>query len=457
MKEMVINEETIKKLTQRIEVLEEEAVNLKETLEAVERRARNAEKKVNNMKLKNRIKNLSKMDNFFGKCVKAMIFYYRIGWRYIYCQRQLKHAINNKKISFISHNGKQYSCNPKYIFEYLVENYPGQFEYVWAFNKPNDFKYLQELFPNENITLVSRESKQHLQELVTSRVMVTNVDMYSYLPVRDGQLVLDTWHGGGSYKTCGFANEQNLKRWTKRKHFKTLYSKINLYCSSSKAFSEETIKKSRLYDGEILEVGMPRNDMLVKNDWPNAVNKVRSFFKIVNNEKIVLYAPTYRSKAEISEMEPLSPDDIKHVLTRRFGGEWIVLFRQHHLGKLDSNGVVDATCYPDMQELLYAADVLISDYSSCIWDFSLMHKPIFLYCPDLDKYTLSRDFYTPITEWPYILCRSNQSMLENIINFNQEEYLKAIEKHHCILGNCESGEATKIVCEKIVSSCLLFE
>lgn len=407
-------------------------------------------------KLKSWLKKKAKKKSLSGRILKRLIHDYRVSWRFFYCLAMRRKGIQNNKIVFISHRGKQYSCNPMYISKYLMENYPEKFEIVWAFNKPEQFKGLKK----EGIKVVKKESKKHLKHLMTAKVIVTNVDFFTYLPKVRGQIALDTWHGGGSYKTCGFANAQNLKTLRQKNHFKRLYSRVNLYCSSSKAFTQQTIRESRLFCGEVLEVGMPRNDILVTRNQPEIEAKVRECFALDSETRILLYAPTYRSEAESIDFEELNITAVLCALEQRFGGTWCCLYRAHHLSgslqiidETDERKVVSAVDYPDMQELLYAADVLISDYSSCIWDFSLQYKPVFLYCPDLEKYTDSRDFYTPIENWHFILTRSQEELERCICDFDQEEYVRGIKLHHEELGSCESGQATRAICERIFEAC----
>mgnify|MGYP002509617466 CR=1 FL=1 len=373
---------------------------------------------------------------------------YGITWRYFFCISQLRKPLNKKRIVFFSHKGKQYSCNPMYICEYLLEKYPGEFQMVWAFKEPEKFSYLKD----KGIEVVKFESVAHMRAMVTAKVIVTNVDTFVYLPKRKGQIVLDTWHGGGAYKTCGFMNPQNLNRIRKKLHFKRLYSRITLYLSSSKMFSQQTIRQSRIFEGEILEYGMPRNDILVRGDREDIKKKVRNYFGLAEDVKIVLYAPTFRSEKE-NENYP-KPDfyKVESALSRRFGGKWCTLFRQHHFYEEEQGGL-SASGYQDMQELLYTADVLITDYSSSIWDFSLMFKPVFLYCPDLQHYKDERNFYIPIEKWPFILCESQQELVANIECFDKESYDADIREHHKILGNCETGFATQKICDKIYKEC----
>lgn len=401
------------------------------------------------MGIKQQIISITEQSGVIGRLLKYGIKLYGQSWRYFYCLGLKHKSLEKNKIVFMSHKGKQYSCNPQYICEYLMENYPGKFNIVWAFKEPKEYEYLRK----KGITIVKYESVKHLKEMMTAKVIITNVDTFIYLPHRKGQMVLDTWHGGGAYKTCGFMNPQNLDKLRKRVRFERLYSRINLYLSSSKMFSEQTIRQSRHFKGKILEIGMPRNDILVNQNRPELVDKVKDYFNLSHDIKLVLYAPTFRSEKENENFPKPDFTEVQQALTEKFGGKWCTLFRQHHFYDSENTKVISATNYPDMQELLYASDVLITDYSSCIWDFSLMYKPVFLYCPDLKRYTDERSFYMPIEKWPFILCEGQKALINNIRKFDDIDYRDKIEEHHRILGSCEAGKATQIICERIYKKC----
>lgn len=109
--------------------------------------------------------------------------------------------------------------------------------------------------------------------------------------------------------------------------------------------------------------------------------------------------------------------------------------------------------YPDMQELLCATDILITDYSSCMWDFSLMYKPCFIYANDLEEYKIERNFHTPIKEWPFPLSINNDELIKNINDFDNNKYIKKVKEHHEKLGSYENGQASKKMCILINSIC----
>ena len=168
--------------------------------------------------------------------------------------------IKNNRIFFSAYSGRQYSCNPKYISDWIEQNYKDEFEIIWAFNEPDAFSYLK----NRNIKCVKFKSIKYLYYLLTSKIVIDNVESWSILPKRTGQYVINTWHGGGAYKGVGLKRKDTSE--TLDKNMLRKNERISIYLSSSKVFSQMTLRESFQYNGKIMECGMPRNDLLIKND-----------------------------------------------------------------------------------------------------------------------------------------------------------------------------------------------
>lgn len=353
---------------------------------------------------------------------------------------------HKKRIVFFSYFGAQYSCNPKYISEYMQAHYP-EYDIFWAFNNPEQFRYLHK----KNIKLVKYLSLPFLRTCLTSKYIITNSEIPSWFPVMKRQVYINTWHGGGAYKKVGASyNKETAGKQTRA----ALARRIPCtYISSSKAFSDLTIRQSFQHTGKILSCGMPRNDILVNQDHPELLQKIRTFYHLPEDSHILLYAPTYRASKAASDYA-FDFRQVKAALEDRFGGSWFFLLRMHYfvlnqLGK--SSEYIDASQYPDMQELLYASDILVTDYSSSMWDFALTNKPCFLYASDLDHYDLKRGFYSDIHSWPFPLAESGSELIQNIHSFNEETYLKDVRKHFTDLGSYETGHACEKTARYIVS------
>ena len=354
---------------------------------------------------------------------------------------------HKKRIVFFSYFGAQYSCNPKYISEYMQERHP-DFEIIWAFKSPQNFSYLHD----KGIKTVKYLHPYFLHVCLTSKFIVTNSEIPAWFPIMKRQVYINTWHGGGAYKRVGAAYQKE----TPGKQIRAEIAREVpcTYVSSSNAFTELTIHQSFHHDGTILSCGMPRNDMLFNNDHPELHDKIRAYYHLPSEAKILLYAPTYRESKAASDYL-FDCKAIQSALSEKFGGNWFILFRTHYFVMNQLNNAanyIDASNYPDMQELLYAADVLITDYSSSMWDFSLTRRPCFLYATDLNYYDLDRGFYSDIHTWPYPLAESNSALIKNIKQCNNDQYQKNIQKHWDALGSYESGHACETVANYILTS-----
>lgn len=358
--------------------------------------------------------------------------------------------VNRKKFYFRVFGGTRYACNPKYLYLWLVKN-NFDFSYVWELNHPVPLE-------RNTVRVSSFHSLRAVFHMMTSRFIVTNGAFPWWIPLRRSQVVLETWHGGGAYKRVGIYEKKPTAFFDFEQKKNSMQA--TFYISSCKKFTEiQSVSKCVLPE-KFICTGMPRNAILFDYDTILRLKShVRNDFKVSNNAKIVLYAPTYRGatgfKTNESQGNPIELDFTKLVsaLKTSFGGEWLLFYRSHYFDQYLKNSlpdfVIDATKYEDMQELLCAADVLVTDYSSSMWDFALTGKPCFLYAPDIDKYMAERGFYTDPATWPFPLARSEDALWENIARFDGEKYAAAVRKHLEDLGSYENKEACRKVCEAI--------
>lgn len=357
--------------------------------------------------------------------------------------------IKKNRVMFTSYQGRQYSCNPRFIYEELNRSYKGKFELVWAFINPEKFAFLNE----EGAIICKFRTFKYYYYVLTSKVVVVNTTLGSEVPQRKGQFAINTWHGGGNGgKRSGGRDDKTLP---KLERIRNIYdsTRYQMILTSSATSLKNTVHGNLRFKGPVIG-GTPRNDILVNQNANELYAKVRDFFGLSHDTKILLYAPTYRNQKS-AEDNGLDYAQLRASLTERFGGNWVVLVRMHYFIKQNfhaiDNALIDASDYMDMQELLYAVDILITDYSSSCWDFTFTFKPCFLYCTDLKSYQSERDFYSPIDTWGYPVCETNDELCKAILDYDETAAVERLKVCHKVKGSFEEGHASKDVAKVIMA------
>lgn len=341
---------------------------------------------------------------------------------------------------FESHMGKQYSDSPKYIYEEMYKT-NRKLKYIWSFESPD----LVDI-PGPAVK-VKRNTLKHFYYLVRSKFWVDNQGMAHLAPKRKGQVYLQTWHGT-PLKRMGY----DQKTQPNEEAFDRLKFQVNAwnYFISPNSYSTAIFRRAFRYGGKIIEAGYPRNDILI-NLPEEVIKKTRKHFKIDPDKKIVLFAPTFRDWDPDSFQKTLK--DIRF-LGKAIGGNTVVLLRLHYLlsdkisEQILSENIINASAYEDIQELYLLSDVLITDYSSVMFDFSLLKRPIIFYCYDLEEYISRRGTYFDLVEKaPGPVCKTIEDVASylnapgELLKFNS-----ALEKFSSEFGSKEDGHvAAKII------------
>ncbi|MDQ0217483.1 glycerophosphotransferase [Peribacillus cavernae] len=359
--------------------------------------------------------------------------------------------IKKNKIFMFSYYGSQYGCNPKYISDYISQNSPkNKFDVVWAFNDP------ESRINMTSFRKVKIMSLRYFYELSTSKIVITNFRTTDLYVKRRNQFYIQTWHSSLRLKQIE-KDAESLLPSDYVQMAKNDSLKCDLLLSGCK-YSTEIFKRAFWYDGEIFEHGTPRNDVLFQNN----LSRKGEIFEKLNvpySSKVILYAPTFRKDNNL-EVYNLDFSKISKKLKGKFGGEWIVLVKLHpHLISKSSQliyeeNVLDVTDYDDIQELLTISDVLITDYSSLMFDYSLTRRPCFLYVPDVKEYiSQDRNLYFDLMELPFISATSNRDLINKIENFHYEEYKNGLNEFSKRIGSFEDGRACEYLLRRIDKIC----
>lgn len=309
-----------------------------------------------------------------------------------------------KTILFVSYMGKNFNDSPKMIYDELInDEYFEDYTFIWAFNDINKYK-----IDNKNTKIIKMDSFKYLLTALQAEYWITNVNIERGLHFKkDYTKSINTWHGIPFKKVGNDVQGRN--------DFD--FSNTNLFCYSGEYESEIYKKAFNLTDKNLFKTGMPRNDLVIKND-SKIIDKVHKKYNI-KNKKIILYAPTWRE----------NQDDLKLMDLNKWKEEledkYVFFIKAHGLSEQlniqNNEFVMDVSNYEETSELLIAADMLITDYSSIFFDYALLGKPIFIYAPDYNKYVYERGAYFNLQETDLEYFENSNSLLNYIKQFNYEE------------------------------------
>lgn len=348
--------------------------------------------------------------------------------------------VKRDRVVFCSYYGRGYSDSPKAIAQALLEEKDFRGELIWLVK---DQKEADTLPPG--ITPCPYDSPKRIWALATAGIWVDNCRKYDRFK-KKGQYYLQTWHGFALKKIEKDALESLAPDFEKGAIKDSAHTDILL---SGSRFMTEVLRRAYWYEGNIASWGTPRNDVFFKPQRETR-GKVLAHFQLPGDRQLMLYAPTYRADHGVDAYR-LEAERVIRACEARFGGQWSLLVRLHPnvaeasvgLFPYDGDWVLDATMYPDMQELLQAADGLITDYSSCIVDFALSRKPCFQFAMDLDSYRDDRGFYFSLDTLPFPLARSNEALEAEILDYDTEKAREDWEAFSLLQGFCEDGEASR--------------
>lgn len=357
------------------------------------------------------------------------------------------------KVVFDNYMGKPFGCNCKYVVNKLLDKYPDQLDIVWVVSKGDRKK---ENFPKD-IRLVKYGSSEARSEYATAKVWVSNYHKVSYtrrgMYRKPDQFFIQMWHGSLGIKKI----ENNVPILTENANWLTLAkesSEMTTHWISNSSFETDVYKQAFWGVENVLEYGHPRNDILINGD-PDVVEKVKAHFGI-EGKKIMFYAPTFREDYRL-DCYQIDYERLKTELEEKFGGEWVFVVRLHprvrkYSKKLlpDAEYIFDGTFYPDIQELILCADSMITDYSSCIFDFLLTRRPGFIFATDIEEYNTERGFYYPLESTPFPVATDNEMLMKNVCNIDLDQYAVKTEQFLREKGCTEDGKASERVADLIM-------
>lgn len=369
--------------------------------------------------------------------------------------------IDKKTILFESSNGRNYTGNPKFIYEEILnEGLLNEFNCVWSL-----VDTATEIPGNPK--KVKRSYFKFLYYTLRSGTWIFDTRHLYYLRKNKKTKYVQTWHGTPLKKLAldmeyiEMSGNKDISAY--HKEF-TDNTKDWQYLISQNSYSSEIFKRAFAFNGEMLEIGYPRNDILISKNNEKDIDEIKTRLNIPKDKKIILYAPTWRDdeyyEKDVYKFTTEMDFDRMH---KEFGDDYTLIIKMHYLIKENrdwskyDNFIIECNSDWDIQELYLISDMMITDYSSVMFDYALLKRPMIFYTYDLDKYKNTlRDFYFDmVSDVPGPICKSNDELIDFIKNYNEEDYAlefgKKYKEFNDKFNEFDNGNASKKVIELIRS------
>lgn len=392
----------------------------------------------------------------FKKIIKDIV---RYSVRAFYILESYIIPSNEKIILFESSGGRNYAGSPRYIYEEMVnQGLDDEFKCIWSLTNTN-------IEIPGNAIKVKRSFFKYLYYTLRSGVWIFDSRHLYYLRKNKKTKYIQTWHGTPFKKLAldmdvmDMSGNKDIKKY--REGFEK-NTKDWQYLLSQNKHSSKIFKKAFNFKGEILEIGYPRNDILFKRNNEEDLEKIKAKLKIPKDKKIILYSPTWRDNQynKVGEYKFTTEMDFKKMY-ENFKDEYIIIVKFHYLVKEDidwseyKDFIIECDAEWDIQELYLISDMMITDYSSVMFDYAILKRPMIFFTYDLDNYTNNiRSFYFDIfKEAPGPKVEKNEELISIIKNFNinsyREEYGEKYKKFNEKFNQFDDGNASKKVVELI--------
>ncbi|QVQ53589.1 CDP-glycerol glycerophosphotransferase family protein [Spiractinospora alimapuensis] len=357
-----------------------------------------------------------------------------------------------EEITFDSYTGRQCSDSPLQVYDELRRRAGRWTDYPMGWIVGDG-----QARPPRDASSIRLRGVEYYEALARSRYVVTNSRLPAWFARRDGQTVVQTWHGS-MLKRIGF-DVENLRGKARDYHEKLAWETAQWdYLVSPSPWATPLLRRAFRFEGEILETGYPRNDVFFAADRERRAADIRAALGLPEDRRVVLYAPTWRDDKYHTRGQHTLDLRLDLERMRSVLGEDHVLLVRRHPRVVDSvpevGGFVrDVSRYPDIMDLLLVTDVLVSDYSSVMFDFANTGRPMLFFTYDLDSYRDElRGFYFDFEEVaPGPLLRTSDEVIEALAEVDgvasayQERYT-SFTRQFCPL---DDGGATARVVDRV--------
>lgn len=366
---------------------------------------------------------------------------------------------DEKIIVFESFLGKQYSDNPRAIYEYIKKHYPS-FKCYWSVDK-RSWKLLERF----DINRLQRFSFRWLFIMTRAKYWVTNSRLPLWIPKPRKTIYVQTWHGTPLKKLAADMDEVHMPETNTEKYKRNFLNEAKKwdYLISPNNYSTTIFKRAFQFKKVIVESGYPRNDVLYQNNNEKTIQALKQKMNLPDDKKIILYAPTWRDneyyqKGKYKFNLQIDLDKLYNSLSDRY----IIILRLHYLiaESIDLSSyktfIYNFSDYEDIRDLYLVSDLLMTDYSSVFFDYANLKRPMLFYVYDIDIYrdTLRGFYFDFEKEAPGPLVKTTDEIIQTIEHIEQNEFQPSedIESFFDTFCYLEDGKASERVVKEIFKS-----
>lgn len=362
-----------------------------------------------------------------------------------YIQCCLEMEINAEKIVFNAF--ADYADHEKYISEAMHVKHP-DWELVWLVES------LDSELPDYVRKVRKSNWKKVIYEMETAKIWISDLPVSDDIVKREGQIYIQTKHWASITLKRFYLDAATFNSVQEKRSVWKRESDIIDYIVAGSWFDRESCIRGFAFDREFIMAGSPRSDGLFRAQENK--KKVYSCYEIPEKVHVLMFAPTYRFSRESGKTVHQSREidfayhAVKDALGKRFGGEWMIALRLHPSVAQAAKEmefpdfVFDVSTYMDSEELVSAFDIVVSDYSSIMFEPAFIGKPVLLYAPDLADYLENEyDLLLDYSELPFDIAETMEEFCGNIMKFDKDVYLKRVDAFLDRYGVHEDGHASE--------------
>ncbi|MBQ4232733.1 MAG: CDP-glycerol glycerophosphotransferase family protein [Lachnospiraceae bacterium] len=348
--------------------------------------------------------------------------------------------ILDRYILFESDGGDRYYGDPKYIYKYLLENYPGEYKCIWV---ANDRELAAEI--DGRCTTVKKDSLRYFYYTLRCKYWVKDTRQPIWWYKSKDQVFICTWLGTPLQKMFHDVPAYATQTAAIHKGLKAQVEQWDAIISGNRFTTEKYLSALKVNPNQILEIGHPRNDYLISHNNQESIDEIKEKLGLPLDKKVILYAPCWREEEETDVSGNYRIQLGLYRMKEQLEGDYIVLLRMNQyildyvmVDEAYGGFIYDCSRYNDAHELLLVSDYLITDYSSLVFDYSVLNRPIYFYLYDLDLYKANKEhFYLDFEDeenMPGPVITTTQEIIDDIkkpeISVMYSDRLKAFAKRY---------------------------